>query len=179
MTTTKDSGYYAENTLAGSRLKDSPNFWPISPHSITVVTKQQLEDTGSLDINDVFKYEAGTEGSSSYTPVITDRGTAKDTISGYTLGNNGATQTNAQSNRVRGIGVPDASLNYYPTNSRVPFDSYNTQSVEISRGPNALLFRPRQSRGYRQSNDRAGGDQQERRPGSVAHRPERKFPQLV
>jgi outer membrane receptor protein involved in Fe transport len=25
-------------------------------------------------------------------------------------------------------------------NNRIPFDSYNTQSVEITRGPNSLLF---------------------------------------
>jgi TonB-dependent Receptor Plug Domain len=137
VTTTKDSGYYAENTLAGSRL--SSNLADLAA-SISVVTKQQLDDTGSLDINDVFKYEAGTEGSGSYTPVVIDRGTAKDTNAGYSFGNNGAAQTNAQSNRVRGIGVPDASINYYSTNNRIPFDSYNTQSIEISRGPNALLF---------------------------------------
>ncbi len=133
----KDSGYFAENTLAGSRL--NTNIGDLAA-SITVVTKQQMEDTGSVDINDVFKYEAGTEGSGSYTPVITDRGTAKDTIGGYSLGNNGDTTTNAQSNRVRGIAAPDAALDNYPTNSRIPFDSYNLQSVEITRGPNSLLF---------------------------------------
>lgn len=135
--TTRDSGYFAENTLAGSRL--NTNLSDLAA-SITVVTKQQMEDTASLDINDVFKYEAGTEGSGTYSPVITDRGTAKDTVAGYTLGNDGGTVTNAQSNRVRGLAAPDAAMNYFPTNSRIPFDSYNTQSVEITRGPNSLLF---------------------------------------
>lgn len=137
VTTTKDSGYFAENTVSGSRLNT-----PITDlaASITVVTKQQMDDTASVDINDVFKYEAGTEGSGSYSPVITDRGTAKDTVAGYTLGNDGGTTTNAQSNRVRGIGAPDASLNNYPTNNRIPFDAYNVQSIEITRGPNSLLF---------------------------------------
>ncbi|HEX2852997.1 MAG TPA: TonB-dependent receptor plug domain-containing protein, partial [Opitutaceae bacterium] len=133
----KDAGYFAENTLAGSRL--NTNLSDLAA-SITVVTKQQMEDTASLDINDIFKYEASTEGSSSYTPSVTDRGALKDTIGGYSLGNNGDTTTNAQSNRVRGLAAPDASINYHPSNSRVPFDSYNTQSVEISRGPNSLLF---------------------------------------
>lgn len=137
VTTSKDAGYYAENTLAGSRLNS--NLADLAA-SITVVTKQQLDDTASLDINDVFKYEASTEGSGSYTPVVTDRGTMKDTVGGYSFGNNGDTTTNAQSNRVRGLAAPDASINYHPTNSRIPFDSYNTQSVEISRGPNSLLF---------------------------------------
>lgn len=135
--TSKDRGYSAENTLAGSRLSSKLEDLAAS---ITVVTKQQLEDTGALDINDVFKYEAGTEGSSSYTPVITDRGTSKDSIAGYSLGNNGDTTTNAQSNRLRGISAPDAALNYFPTNNRIPFDSYNVQRIEISRGPNSLLF---------------------------------------
>jgi hypothetical protein len=137
VTTERDSGYYAENTLAGSRLNS--NIGDLAA-AITIVTKQQLEDTASLDINDVFRFEAGTEGSSSYTPVVTDRGTAKDTVAGYTLGNDGGTTTNAQSNRVRGLGAPDAGMNFYSSNSRVPFDSYNTQSIEINRGPNSMLF---------------------------------------
>ncbi len=137
VSTTKDSGYFAQNTLAGSRL--NTNLSDLAA-SITVVTKQQLEDTASLDINDVFRYEAGTEGSATYSPVITDRGTAKDALAGYTLGNDGGTTTNAQSNRVRGLAAPDAAMNYFPTNNRIPFDAYNTQSVEITRGPNSLLF---------------------------------------
>src|SRR5689334_14523325 len=44
--TTKDSGYFAENTLAGSRLNS--NLADLAA-SITVVTKQQMEDTASLD----------------------------------------------------------------------------------------------------------------------------------
>ena len=137
VTTEKDSGYFAENTLSGSRIKT-----PLSDlaSSITVVTKQQIEDTGSLDINDIFKYEASTEGSNTYTPFITDgRGVAKDANAGY-MDSGGAVTTNAQANRVRGIAPPDAGMNNYPTNNRIPFDTYNVQSVEITRGPNSLLF---------------------------------------
>ena len=137
VSTSKDSGYFAENTLAGSRL--NTNLADLAA-SITVVTKQQMDDTAALDINDVFKYEANTEGSSTYTPSIVDRGTAKDSVAGYSFGNNGDSTTNAQSNRIRGLAAPDAAINNFPTNNRVPFDSYNTQSVEITRGPNSLLF---------------------------------------
>src|ERR1044071_5558995 len=80
----KDKGYAAENPLAGSRLNSKLEDLAAS---ITVVTKQQLVDTASVDVNDVFKYEAGTEGSATYTPVVTDRGTAKDTTAGYTRRN--------------------------------------------------------------------------------------------
>ncbi len=133
----RDRGYAAENTLAGSRIKT-----PLQDiaASITVVTKQQMEDTASLDINDVFRYEASTEGSTNYTPLILDRGTAKDAVAGYSFGNNGDASTNATANRVRGLSSPDAAINNYSTNARIPFDAYNTQSLEISRGPNSLLF---------------------------------------
>lgn len=133
----KDKGYFAENTLAGSRIKT--NLSDLAS-AITVVTKQQMEDTASVDINDVFKYEANTEGSSSYTPSIVNRNTFKDSVAGYSLGDDGTTTTNAQSNRLRGLGAPDAAINNYSTNNRIPFDAYNIQSIEISRGPNSLLF---------------------------------------
>lgn len=133
----KDTGYFAENTLAGSRI--NTNLADLAS-SITVVTKQQMEDTASVDINDVFKYEANTEGSSSYSPSIVDRNTVKDSISGYSFGNDGTTTTNAQSNRIRGLSSPDAAINNFSTNNRIPFDAYNVQSIEITRGPNSLLF---------------------------------------
>ncbi|OYU97937.1 MAG: hypothetical protein CFE26_28430, partial [Verrucomicrobiales bacterium VVV1] len=132
-----DRGYQALNTLSGTRLNSKLEDLGAS---ITVVTKQQMLDTAVLDINDVLKYEASTEGSGSYTPSIVDRGTAKDSIAGYSFGNNGDSSTNAQANRVRGLAAPDAAINNFPTNNRIPFDSYNTQSVEITRGPNSLLF---------------------------------------
>src|SRR6187551_44881 len=65
VSTSKDSGYYAANTLAGSRM--NKNIADLGA-AISVVTKQQMEDTGSLDINDVFRYEINTEGSGTYTP---------------------------------------------------------------------------------------------------------------
>jgi len=137
--TTKDEGYFAQNTLAGSRMRT--NIADLGA-SITVVTKQQLDDTGSLDINDVFRYEANTEGSATYTPAVQSlrNDGVVDLNAGYTHGGDGQPQTNAISNRVRGIGIPGASYNYYPSNPSVPFDSYNVQSLEISRGPNSMLF---------------------------------------
>src|SRR5476649_2848594 len=131
----KDIGYYAENTLAGSRLKT--NVGDLAS-SITVVTKQQLEDTGSLNINDVFLYEANTEGAATYTPLNINRGEAADVLGGYQEA--GAVTNSATANRVRGLGAADTAQNNYPTLARLPFDAYNTQSVEINRGPNSMLF---------------------------------------
>ncbi|MBC2604729.1 TonB-dependent receptor [Pelagicoccus albus] len=134
-----DIGYRQQNTLAGSRMRT--NIADIAA-SITVVTKEQIEDTASLDVNDLFRYEAGTEGSSTYTPGTTSsRGDGlADTNAGFAAGFTGATTTNASSNTVRGLGSPDSSVNFYRAVKQIPLDSYNVQSVEISRGPNSMLF---------------------------------------
>ena len=134
----KDKGYFAENTLAGSRL--NTNISDLGA-SISVVTKQQMEDTASVDINDVFRYEINTEGSSTYTPYVQSLRSdgVVDTNAGVSVAG-GAVQTNATSNRVRGIGVPSSAINYYPAISQIPMDAYNVQSLEISRGPNSMLF---------------------------------------
>lgn len=136
---TQDKGYFAQNTLAGSRLRT--NIADLGS-SITVITAQQLEDTASVDINDVFRYEANTEGSSTYTPSVQSlrNDGVVDVNAGFTAGSSGSPQTNATANRVRGIGTPGSAWNYFPSISQVPFDAYNVQSIEISRGPNSLLF---------------------------------------
>ena len=59
-----DKGYQAFNTLAGTRINSKLEDLGAS---ITVVTKQQLEDTAVLDINDLFRYEASTEGTDDFT----------------------------------------------------------------------------------------------------------------
>ena len=142
VSTSKDSGYYAANTLAGSRM--NTNIADLGA-AISVVTKQQMEDTGSLDINDVFRYEINTEGSGTYTPTgggyLTLRSDGVlDVSGGASTGSSVTPFTNATANRVRGIGVPSSAVNYYPSIGQVPFDAYNTSSVEISRGPNSMLF---------------------------------------
>jgi outer membrane receptor protein involved in Fe transport len=85
---------------------------------------------------------ANTEGSGSYTPSVQSlrNDGVVDVNAGFTTGSDGQPQTNATANRVRGIGVPGSSQNYYPSISQVPFDAYNVQSIEISRGPNSMLF---------------------------------------
>ncbi|MGC4074295.1 MAG: hypothetical protein QM760_17635 [Nibricoccus sp.] len=83
----------------------------------------------------MFMYEAGTEGANTYTQTDVSRnGVPRDTLAGYSS-DAGVPATRATANRVRGLGSPDAAQNNYPAIARVPFDSYNTNSLEISRGP--------------------------------------------
>lgn len=123
-----DIGYYAENTLAGSRLNTKVSDLGAS---ITVVTRQQMLDTASIDSNDIFLYEANTEGTKNFTS--------------FTFGDQGNVVDNNQrapssTNRFRGVGAADRAHNYYYSIASLPFDAYNTETVEINRGPNSLLF---------------------------------------
>ena len=130
-----DHGYQASNTLSGTRLNSKLEDLGAS---ITVVTKQQMQDLASLDINDVFRYEASTEGTDNFTTFNRNRsGGVNDQI-----------QSDPQrSNRVRGItqagqsvGGANTAWGNFSSNSNIPFDPYNIAAIEISRGPNSNLF---------------------------------------
>lgn len=120
-------GYYASNTLSGTRLNSRIEDLA---SSITVITKQQLIDTAALDINDIFLYESNTEGMFQFTDYVQDRGFYNET-----------TTLNPQSaNRVRGVGAANMARGNFAASSAIPVDTYNVESVEISRGPNANIF---------------------------------------
>jgi len=121
-------GYYASNTMSGTRLNSSIEDLG---SSITVVTKEQMSDFAMLDINDIFLYEASSEGMGTYTEFSIDRnGSPEDSSS---LNPNGA-------NRVRGMGPANISFGNFETSGRVPIDPINVDAVEISRGPNSSVF---------------------------------------
>lgn len=131
-----DIGYYAENTLAGSRLNTNVSDLAAS---ITVVTMQQMEDTAATDINSMFLYEANAEGTMNYTDYAVDKdGAIQDYASG--ISNGGAATGPHGANRLRGLSAADPARNYFPSIGRIPFDTYNTRTFEINRGPNSILF---------------------------------------
>jgi outer membrane receptor protein involved in Fe transport len=121
----RDRGYEATSTLSGTRLNS--NLEDLAA-SISVVTKKQLLDTASVDINDVFKYEANTEGTHQWTSFVNDRGTISDDIQ--------ANPTLAT--RMRGLTAANTAVDGFV--SSIPFDTYNVESIEISRGPNSSIF---------------------------------------
>ncbi|HEX3730999.1 MAG TPA: TonB-dependent receptor plug domain-containing protein, partial [Opitutaceae bacterium] len=130
-------GYLSTSTLAGTRL--NTNIGDLAG-SITVVTKQQLEDTNSLDINDVFRYESNTEGALTYTPIQFTRGQVADALGGSGSTSGSFTGAAATGNRVRGLAAVDNEEDNFFALSRIPFNSYNTQSIEIDRGPNSIIY---------------------------------------
>lgn len=125
-----DSGYYSRNTLAGGRmnsdLKDLAT-------SVQVVTPQMLEDIGASSLDEVLVYTTNTDamGSMSSYSQLSDPGSGD-------LDQSEARQNPAAANRVRGLSAPTRTTNYFE--SFIPFDSYNSDRVDINRGANSFLF---------------------------------------
>ncbi|OAM89083.1 TonB-dependent receptor [Termitidicoccus mucosus] len=129
----KNRGYQASRTMSGTRLNTALEDIAAS---ISVVTKEQMMDTASVDINDIFLYEANTEGTMQYTDFqfLPSSGSTGDMYVDKT-GN-----SPASANRIRGVGAANMSVGGFESSSGIPIDSYNVAAVEISRGPNANIF---------------------------------------
>lgn len=129
VTTESFNGYYAPQTLAGSRLK--MNVDEIAS-SIQILTPEFLRDVGASNANELFLYTTSTEASGI-------NGNFSDYSAGTTTTNDESSRVNPQgSQRVRGITGADLTRNYFLT--LIPSDRFNTETVEINRGANAILF---------------------------------------
>lgn len=127
---TDDTGYVATSTLAGTRirteLKDLGS-------AISVYTTEFMKDTGATDAGTLLSYTTNAEV-----------GGIQGNFSGAEATDTGRyivteARTNPQLNqRIRGLGSADLTRGFYLTD--IPFDSYNTERVTVSRGPNSLLF---------------------------------------
>jgi len=119
------NGYQANSTLAGNRVRT--DLRDIAA-PVQAITKQFLKDTGTLDQADLLIYTtstevAGPEGN------FGGLGNAQGVAEGFTI---------RPTNRVRGLAAADNTRGFFLTD--IPWDSYNTERVEISRGPNSMLF---------------------------------------
>ena len=122
-------GYSATSTLAGTRLKT--NLRDIAS-TITVVTKDFIEDTNSTDLKELLVYTPSTEvvgpiGNFSVDNGQSGEGTVRETFDRLT-----------PRSRVRGLAEATLTRSYYE--SIIPMDSYNTERVTVNRGANSILF---------------------------------------
>ena len=132
-TVTEDEveGYAATTTLAGTRLKTELKDLGAA---ISVFTEAVFKDTGAVDAETILAYGLNTEIG----------GTNGNFAGGLGTNHNGRAEqdiqrTNPQfTQRVRGLAQASLTRGYYLTD--IPFDSYNTDRVDISRGANSLLF---------------------------------------
>jgi len=126
-----DTRYLATSTLAGSRL--NMNLSDVGS-AVSVVTKEFMDDTGATDVSTLLPYALNTESAT---------GEQANFSAALEVGNGRFSQNNARLNpqgaqRVRGLAEATLTRDYFLTN--IPFDSYNTDTVTINRGPNSLLF---------------------------------------
>ena len=126
---TRDSGYQASSTLAGTRLNT-----PLSDIGapVSVVTKEFLQDTGVTDINQLFLYTVSTEGSG-----LEGNFSATETAGAFPVQDTSRARPQSAT-RVRGLVAVDLTRDYFL--STIPLEDYNVDRIDISRGPNAILF---------------------------------------
>lgn len=129
--TAKDTGYSASSTLAGTRLNT-----PIADlgASISILTRDFLDDIGATSINDALIYAVGMEA-----------GGPGGNFSGATGGDitNAAVQSDDARNepqgvtRVRGLGSANLTRGFFATD--IASDAYTLDRITINRGANAML----------------------------------------
>ncbi len=123
-------GYLARSSLAGTRLKA-----PLRDiaATISVVTEEFLDDTGSTDLQELLVYTANTE-------VLGIGGNFANPNTSVVVGaiQDSQFRQPATNTRVRGLASADLTRDYNATS--IAMDSYNTSRVVINRGANAILF---------------------------------------
>lgn len=128
-----DTGYLATSAQSGTRLrtdlKDIAN-------SISIVTKDFMNDVGATDLESLLVYTLGTEVAGAGGN-FADAGTIV-TPNGTDVDFDAAFSSATPSTRVRGLTSADNARDFFITS--IPLDSYVTDRVEITRGANAMLF---------------------------------------
>ncbi len=123
----RETGYQATSTLAGTRLRSDLKDLAAS---ISVATKDFMEDINATDFSSLLTYTLGTEvggAGGNFSGTQDFGGVYDDAMAEATT-----------STRVRGLLRADVTRDYFLTDS--PMDSYIVDRVEISRGPNSMLF---------------------------------------
>src|ERR1043165_8245205 len=118
VSTDKDVGYTAGNTLSGGRV-DTP--LAITPGSISVMTKEFMDDFNITDMNQAGGWSIGFD-------------------LGVSVPNSDPSSVSVYQNIVRGASPTD---NFPTRNGSVNFgaaDSYNTERYEFQRGPDTSIF---------------------------------------
>jgi len=125
-----DEGYAATQTLAGGRLNQSLKN---TGAAIQVITKDFMDDIGATGIEELLQYTTSSEvgGILGNFTGASDGGSGETSTGGARRNPDGAT-------RIRGLAAPDRTRNFFKTD--IPFDSYNTERVDINRGANSFLF---------------------------------------
>jgi outer membrane receptor protein involved in Fe transport len=121
VTSTQDTGYAGQDTLAGSRLRT--NLRDVAA-AISPMTAEFLRDIAATNLENAIEYGMGTRMETD------DARAAGPVADGYNDG--------FRSIRIRGLPGGARSINFFDAPGEV--DMYMTDRVEVSRGPNSILF---------------------------------------
>ncbi|MDQ8205681.1 TonB-dependent receptor plug domain-containing protein [Pelagicoccus sp. SDUM812003] len=126
--TSDDIGYMATSSLAGSRL--NTELRDIAA-AVQAITPEFMKDIGATDLQKLLVYTtnteiAGIEGN-FYGGDTWDKGHARDML-----------VEPHRTTRIRGLNSADITRDFFP--SDIPIDWYSLSRVDISRGPNSILF---------------------------------------
>ncbi|MDQ8183103.1 TonB-dependent receptor plug domain-containing protein [Pelagicoccus sp. SDUM812005] len=127
----EDNGYYATQTLAGSRLKTATKDLSAS---LSIVTEDFMKDTNATDLEGVLLFQANTEVSGLGGNFSGSQGAG----TGLVIGELARDNTSGGVTRVRGLASADLTRDYFRTD--IAFDAYNIDRVTVQRGANAVLF---------------------------------------
>ena len=125
VSTDKDNGYAATETLAGTRLRT--NLRDIAS-SMSVLTPELLRDLGANSIDEAIAFMP-----SSDKVVVDGNATGSANMSGWNYRFSASQQFS-----IRGIPVQGFSSDFFDTLATSDF--YNTERITVSRGPNSILF---------------------------------------
>jgi outer membrane receptor protein involved in Fe transport len=128
VTASKDTGYQATETLAGTRIRTELRDVGAA---ISVVTKQFLQDVGATDTSTLLQYTTNTEVAGTHS-------TYAGLGNGTSVDESGNLRAPSGAQRVRGLASADNARDFYVTD--IPWDSYIVDRIDIQRGPNSILF---------------------------------------
>ncbi|MDQ8187693.1 TonB-dependent receptor plug domain-containing protein [Pelagicoccus sp. SDUM812002] len=126
----QDVGYLSTSSLAGTRL--STNMRDIAA-SVSILNEAFLDDTGSNTIGDALLFTPNTEVSG-----LGGNFSGYQSSAGNQIPEGETDRPQGGNTRVRGLASADLTRNYF--NTEVPFDTYNTERIEVQRGANSALF---------------------------------------
>lgn len=135
VTSAKDNGYKATNSVAGTRLATAIKDVPMS---LEVITSDFLRDTGSTSLRESLRFSSGIVLSSQVDGLV-------DPGSLDTRGNAGANDPrgvdrdpNGTTLKIRGFVVDQVLRDGF--RRQASSDAINIERVEVARGPSALLY---------------------------------------
>jgi outer membrane receptor for monomeric catechols len=121
VSSTGDIGYLATSTLAGSRINAQLRD---TAASVSVFTEEFIRDLGAIDLQTVLSYSVSAE-------------TSVGDVGQNPSGNDNVDAMPTYNFRVRGFNST-RSRNYFRWDLTI--DTYNTERLDESRGPNSILF---------------------------------------